>query len=264
MQFYQKSRLKDIWYTMPMEPITLHTSDGFNLDALFGKGTNGIGIVFVHGLRWTKEGEEPFMKAADKLHEKGFWTLLFDFRGHGKSSGDSAEDFTISAQLQDIATAIQYLKDQGSKTIFLAGASFGAGAAVLYAEKHPEIKKLLLSNPSLDYNRSIRKHFLPQLPLLETQGFIEAGSRKFRLGKKLFEELQKFTPYKQLETYKGDLLIIHGDNDKRIPHQDVIEIFEHLVNPNKKFSLIVGADHGFHEEPYTTQAADLIVDFFSK
>ncbi|HSD99079.1 MAG TPA: alpha/beta fold hydrolase [Patescibacteria group bacterium] len=246
-----------------MEHILLQTPDGFDLDSNYYKGTNGIGIVFCHGLRWYKEGEEPFVKAAEKLHEKGFSTLLFDFRGHGKSSGDSAEDFTITGQLTDIDVAVQFLKDEGCQTIYLAGASFGASAAVLYATSHPEITRLLLSNPALDYDRTVTKHFAPQLHLLESQGFIESGSKKFRLGKKLFEELQQFTPYKELEKYKGDLFIVHGDKDQRVAHQPVVEIFEKLTNPRKKFSLILGADHGFHEEPYTTQVAENIINFFT-
>ncbi len=241
----------------------LYTADGFDLDTSYYPGTNGTGIIFCHGLRWYKEGEEPFVHAAKTLQEKGFSTLLFDFRGHGKSSGDSAKDFTVSGQLTDIDTAVTYLKEHDITTIFLAGASFGAGAAVLYAAKHPEITKLLLSNPSLDYDRTITKHFRTQLPLLETQGYIESGSRKFKLGKKLFDELQRFTPDKALEEVKSDLLIIHGDSDTRIAHQGVIEIFEKLSNPHKKFSLIMGADHGFHNEPYTSEATDLIVNFFS-
>lgn len=245
------------------QSIILQTPDGFDLDADYYPGTNGIGIVFCHGLRWFKEGEEPFVKAAKELNTKGSSTLLFDFRGHGKSSGDSARDFTITGQLTDIDVAMQFLKDEGCKTIYLAGASFGAGACVLYAVQHLEITKLLLSNPSLDYDRTIVKHFAPQLHLLETQGYIEAGSKKFKLGKKLFDELQQFTPYKELEKYKGDLLIIHGDKDTRIAHQGVIEIFEKLSNPKKKFTLIYGADHGFHDEPYTTQAAENIVQFFT-
>lgn len=246
-----------------MQHVILQTPDGFDLDGNYYKGTNGIGIVFTHGLRWFKEGEEPFVKGAEELNKKGFSTLLFDFRGHGKSSGDSAKDFSITGQLTDIDVAVQYLKDEGCTTIFLAGASFGAGATVLYAVEHPEITKLLLSNPSLDYNRTVTKHFASQLHLLETQGYIEAGSRKFRLGKKLFEELQQFTPYKELEKYKGNLLIIHGDSDHLIAHQDVVEIFEKLTNPQKKFSLIIGADHGFHVEPFITQVAENIVSFFT-
>ena len=244
--------------------LTLHTPDGFDLDALYYQGTNNTGIVFCHGLRWYKEGEEPYVKAAEELHKKGFSTLLFDFRGHGKSSGDSAKDFSITGQLTDIATAVMYLSENGCDTMYLAGASFGAGAAVLYAASHPEITKLELSNPSLDYDRTVTKHFLPQLHLLETQGFIEAGTRKFKLGKKLFDELQQHTPYKELEKYNGDLLIIHGDSDQRIAHQGVVEIFERLINPHKKFSLIVGADHGFHEEPFISQVAENIVQFFSR
>lgn len=247
-----------------MEKITLTTPDGFALDAHYYPGTNGIGIVFCHGLGWYKEGEKPFVKAAEELGEKGYATLLFDFRANGKSSGDSVEDFTISSQLTDIDAAVTFLQKNGATTIYLAGASFGGGAVCLYAEKHQEsIKKLLLENPTLEYERSIKKHFFPRLDILEKQGYIEVHKEKYKVGKKLYRELQEFNPYQSLEKYHNDLLIIHGDSDHIIAHQDVISQFEKLSNPKKKFSLIIGADHGFHEEPYTTQAAENIINFFT-
>lgn len=247
-----------------MQHIILQTPDGFDLDANYYKGTNGIGIVFCHGLSVGKEREDAFMAATEKLDHKGFSVLLFDFRGSGKSTGDSAQDFTISGQLTDIDVAMQFLKDEGCKTIYLAGASFGGAAVTLYATSHmDDIQKLLLLNPSLDYQRSISKHFLPSIEALNKEGFVEIGSRNYRIGRKLYEEMSKLTPYKELEKWQKDLLIIHGDTDSLVPHHLVVEIFEKLSNPKKKFSLILGGGHGFHDEPYTTQAAENIVQFFT-
>jgi len=249
-----------------MKSIILDTPDGFNLDTLYHRGTNSIGIVFCHGLSWYKEGEEPFLNAAQQLGKLGFSTLLFDFRGHGKSTGDSVKDFTLTGELTDINTAVTFLKEKGIKRIYLAGASFGAGAAIQYASAHiNDIQRLFLANPTLEYERSIHKHFEPQKELLASKGYVETGSRKFRLGKKLFEELQHVVvPYKELEKYPHDLFIIHGDRDTRIPYKTSVEHFERLQNPKKQLSLILGADHGFHEEPFTTQATEQIVNFFSK
>ncbi|HYK08340.1 MAG TPA: alpha/beta fold hydrolase [Candidatus Eisenbacteria bacterium] len=247
-----------------MQHIILKTPDGFELDANYYAGTNGISIVFCHGLAVGKEREDAFFASIEMLHNKGFSLLLFDFRANGKSTGDSVKDFSVSGQQIDIDTAIAYVKDQGNTTIYLAGASFGGAAVTLYATKHIDnIQKLLLLNPSLDYDRSISKHFLPGIEALNKEGFVEIGSRNYRLGKKLYEEMKTMAPYKELEKWQKDLLIIHGDNDALVPHPLTVEIFEKLSNPKKKFSLILGADHGFHEEPYTTQAAEKIVEFFS-
>lgn len=250
---------------MVMQHIILHTPDGFDLDTHYYPGTNGIGIVFCHGFAWHKEGEEPFVKAAEILNKKGFSTLLFDFRANGKSSGDSTKDFTLSGQQIDITTAVKCLQENGCKTIYLAGASFGGGAATLYATSHQKnIEKLLLANPSLDYKRSAQRHFGPFMDIFEKQGFIETGKRKYKLGKKLFDEMQTFVPFEDLKKWQKDLLIIHGDKDSLIPHQLVVGIFEELTNPHKKLSLIIGSDHGFHQEPFTTQVSEQIVQFFSR
>lgn len=255
-----------------MQHVTLKTPDNFSLDAQFGEGTNGKGIIFIHGIANDIQREEPLVKAAQELNALGFSTLLFDIRAHGKSSGNSIEDFTLTSLLTDIDTAVQYVQDKGADTIYLAGASFGAGAACLYAETHKDtIKALLLENPVLDYESAFFhaknawgiQHFAKYNNLLEEQGYVPVGSNDYKLGPKLFDEMKQYHPFSSLEKFTHPVYILHGDRDHILPYEDSLEFFEKLQNPKKKFTLIPGADHGFHVEPFTTQAAEKIVDFFT-
>ncbi len=115
--------------------IKLTTSDNFQLDADFHPGTNGKGVIFAHGMTVPRQDEEPFLIAAEKLNKLGFSTLLFDFRAHGKSQGDPKKDFTISNELIDLQSALEYMQshllaskgDAFQAWIGLAGASFGGG-----------------------------------------------------------------------------------------------------------------------------------------
>jgi len=252
----------------------IKTPDGFTLDAVFNEVPHSSkGVVFAHGMTVDKDDESIFVRAEPRLNKLGFSTLRFDFRAHGKSSGNSITDFTISGELKDLAAIISFMEEQGLKWIGLAGASFGGGIAALYASKNPQlIRALLLANPAVDFEKGFlnpttrwaMKHFANLYSRIKHKGFIEVASRKFKMGKKLFDEMKLYNPCKALQTYKGKLLIIHGDKDTKVAYQDVVECYEKLNNPTKRLEIIKGSEHGFHKEPYETQVVEKIADFFAR
>ncbi|MDO8471492.1 MAG: alpha/beta fold hydrolase [bacterium] len=252
----------------------IKTPDGFTLDAVFNEVPHSSkGVVFAHGMTVDKDDEGIFVRAEPRLNKLGLSTLRFDFRAHGKSSGNSITDFTISGELKDLDAIISFMEGQGLKWIGLAGASFGGGIAALYASQNPStIQALLLANPAVDFEKGFlnpttrwaMKHFANLYSRIKHKGFIEVASRKFKMGKKLFDEMKLCNPCKALQTYTGKLLIIHGDKDTKVAYRDVVECYEKLNNSNKRLEIIKGSEHGFHEEPYETQVVEKIIDFFTK
>lgn len=250
----------------------IKTPDGFILDAVFNEVPGSSkGVVFAHGMTVDKDDEGIFVRAEPKLNELGFSTLRFDFRAHGKSSGNSITDFTISGELKDLDVAVSFMEKQGIKWIGLAGASFGGGIATLYASNNPQaIGALLLANPAIDFEKGFlnpttrwaMKHFANLYSRIKHKGFIEVASSKFKMGKKLFDEMKLYNPCAALQKYNGKLLVIHGGRDTKVAYRDVVECYEKLTNPNKRLDIIKGSEHGFHEEPYETQVVGKIVNFF--
>ena len=248
--------------------------DGFTLDAVFNKVPHSSkGVVFAHGMTVDKDDEGIFVRAEPRLNKLGFSTLRFDFRAHGKSSGNSITDFTISGELKDLDAVISFMEGEGLKWIGLAGASFGGGIAALYASENPQtIQALLLANPAVNFEKGFlnpttrwaMKHFANLYSRIKHKGFIQVASRKFKMGKKLFDEMKLYNPCEALRKYNGKLLVIHGDKDKKVAYQDVVECYEKLNNPNKRLEIIKGSEHGFHEEPYEIRVVEKIVDFFIK
>lgn len=252
----------------------IKTPDGFILDAIFSKIPNSSnGVVFAHGMTVDKDDEGIFVKAEPKLNELGFSTLRFDFRAHGKSSGNSITDFTISGELIDLDTVISFMEKQGLKWIGLAGASFGGGIAALYASNNPQrIQALFLASPAVDFEKGFlkpttrwaMKHFANFYSRIQHKGFIKIASMKFKMGKKLFDEMKDYRPCESLQKYFNRLMVVHGDKDSKIAYQDVIDCYKALPNKNKKLEIIKGSEHGFHSEPYETQVVEMIVDFFNE
>ncbi|MBU2632618.1 lysophospholipase [Patescibacteria group bacterium] len=248
----------------------LTTRDGFILDATFHKGTNSKAVVFAHGMTVDKENEEPFMQASKKLNKLGFSTLLFDFRAHGKSTGDSKGDFTIFGELIDVSTCFDFIKKQGINWVGLAGASFGGSISSLFAGANSNlVQKLVLIYPVLDYKNNLldceapwtKKYFSDVFNKLNKNGFIKVGSRDFKMGKQVFKEMKNYSPIGALKTYKKPILVIHGDKDSYVKMQTIKNLVEPI--PNAKFEIIKNAEHGLSDKPYCTQTVDLIVKFFN-
>jgi len=264
--------------------IKLTTIDNFKLDADFYQGSNGKGIIFTHGMTVPRQDEEPFLIAAEKLNKLGFSALLFDFRAHGKSQGNSVKDFTISNELIDLQAAFDYMKTQllasqglalRNKEVWigLAGASFGGGVVSLYSARHKEtVKKLYLVNPLLNFQEGLLnsktpwciKYFTNALRRVKKEGYIEAGSHKYKIGLKFFKEIASYSPATELASYPGPIEIVHSPNDTYVFYDNCKKYFENLPQENKKFTTILNAEHGLSEEPYASQAANLITNFFSK
>jgi pimeloyl-ACP methyl ester carboxylesterase len=105
--------------------VSFPTQDGGLIYAdLYGQG--GRCVVLAHGGRFNKES---WKKQARVLAHAGFRVLAIDFRGYGASRGPGQSD-PLSGPLHfDILAAVRYLRANGGKTVSVAGASMGGGAA---------------------------------------------------------------------------------------------------------------------------------------
>lgn len=255
-----------------MNNIKIKTADNFSLDATFVKVEKSTKIIiFAHGMTVDRDDEGIFVRAEKELNQSGFSTLRFDFRAHGKSQGDSIADFTISNEIKDLEAVFNFIKNHGFNWIGLAGVSFGGGIAALYAGKYPkQIQSLFLANPVLNYEKEFlnpttpwaKEHFRNVFERIDKDGYIVIGSRKFKVGRKVFEEMKKFYPCDSLKNYQGKLMIVHGDKDSKVAYENVVKCFETLPNREKEIKILTGSEHGFHEEPYESQTVRMIVDFF--
>jgi len=257
---------------MSSEKIVLRTNDGFDIVGRFTVASNTTKVViFAHGLTSDNESEPPLIEVEKRLSDFGLSTLFFDFRCHGKSSGVQEKDFTITGQIIDIETVVHFLHEKGYENLGLVAASFGGGAAAIYCEKYSDmIHNLCLVNPVLNYTSVFlnpttewaRRHLANAEERIEEDGYVSVGSRKFRMGKILFDEMKEFKPGVSLQKFDHPLLLIHGDNDNTVDHMDTYNVFVNLPSVNKELEIIQGGEHGFHNDPFTIEVAELITDFF--
>ena len=115
------------------EPVDLLTDDNIHLDGWFVPAPENRGVIlFCHG------NAGNISHRFDSLllfHRLGFSTLIFDYRGYGRSQGRPSEAGTYL----DAEAAWRYLTRERSiapKRIILFGRSLGAAVAVQQATVH--------------------------------------------------------------------------------------------------------------------------------
>lgn len=137
-------------------PVTLNTSDGWALSALYlpAQDDNQT-VVLLHDLGKNKEAFTSF-KAA--LGRAGFGYLALDLRGYGQSTGKGAAssfakegvDNEFNKMTRDAEAAFTFLNKKGipGEKIAVLGAGLGANVAAKNVAFSPDIPMLALISPA--------------------------------------------------------------------------------------------------------------------
>jgi len=225
-----------------------------------GTGSETPLVVWVHGYDSAGRGSKS-MALAPLIVAAGARFICFDFRGHGQSGGGMA-GLSLSRNIEDLTAVIEACAPGAA--VDLVGSSMGGLTAAWFAALHPEkVRRAALIAPAFDY-----------LPLLLTR-FGLAASRRMReaqtlllprgfddstqqIGLQLVEDLAWY-PRRLLEAeYQTPSLIIHGEQDERIPLAGSLE-FQSACRAPVDLHLIAGGDHRLAEQ--REQVAQLVVSF---
>ena len=155
------------------------------------------------------------------IRRRGFSILAVDYRGYGASEGRPTEKGIYLDAEATIAHFNQHLRRDGVRAIYW-GRSLGSVVASYGASKSP-----------------------PDVLILES-AFPDA--RSIFASNPLLLALSVFATYRfptshYLESYRGPLLVVHGDADTLIPFTGGQKVFDRAVSPQKRFITLIGADH---------------------
>jgi pimeloyl-ACP methyl ester carboxylesterase len=135
------------------QPITLTTSDGLKLFALYAPPHNGATIILCHGYKMSCSEMIPI---GALLANHGYGVLLLDLRSHGRSAGEQIS-FGYH-EWRDIAAAVDFLYQQEQvPTIAMFGNSMGGALAIAYAARDPRIASVISQSPYASVAHSINK-----------------------------------------------------------------------------------------------------------
>lgn len=231
------------------------------------------GVIMLHGLGSSRnEVGNLFLDAADALAERGVASLRFDFRGFGKSDGDTGA-FTLDRQNRDALTALDALAATpgvDARRIGVMGFSFGAGAAIELAGAHPDrIRALVTWAPAGDYRADMLDSMGPAIFQRAAQDGIvgiDFGWRTLALKQAFFDGLGRHDLLEALGHYPGAFLTINGSEDPYLKYAPAL--MQAAAGDDTRAMVIPGADHMFNVyQPSRSSAAEVIkitVDQFAR
>lgn len=214
-----------------------------------------------HGVR-DFVGYDPDAKV---LASHGYAVLQPNFRGSGGFGIKFLQAGYLnwgSSMINDMTDGVNYLAEQGiinKDRICTYGASYGGYAALMSAVREPDLYKCVVGFVGV-YD----------LNLMYTDGDIPERKSGVRYLEKVVgtdkEQLDLFSPLKQLDKLKAPVFIIHGGEDKRVPiiHADNLKAeFDKSGHP---YEWLVKDDegHGFYKPENNVERWQKMLIFFEK
>ncbi len=223
-----------------MNRITFQNSKGVNLvGVLHIPQEKTSSVVIVSHAFTSNKNRERLIRIADTLSESSFAVLRFDFGGCGENED---REITVQDQVDDLKSAINYIRKNGYKEIGLLGESLGGLTSLLAYDE--DIKALVLWAPVTQSKTPsiIQKEELQQE--LNEKGFIiyKKDGREFKIPQRFFKERQAVNQKEILSKVKSPVLIIHGDKDDTVPLEQSKTAMQFLPE-NSKLEIIKDGDH---------------------
>jgi pimeloyl-ACP methyl ester carboxylesterase len=232
-----------------MEKVEFINPRGITISANFWPANKDAVIIMSHGFTGDKSEWGKFDTIAKELHSKGYAVLSYDFSGCGESGDDS---ITIAKELEDLSTAIRFVKALGYKNVGLFGHSLGGFISLKsYA---PQIKTMVLTAPVThssenDWGERFTKEQQEQAKktglIIKTR--TKGVRKKIVIGKELIKERNNINPKDYMHKINCPVLIIHGDKDEDIPLKHS-ELAMKQLPKGSKIEILKGADHGYEKQ----------------
>jgi fermentation-respiration switch protein FrsA (DUF1100 family) len=209
---------------LPVQPedVTFTTGDGVRLHAWFFHADGPV-LVWCHGNAGNITERAPI---AAELARRGVATLLFDWRGYGKSEGKPSE----SALFRDALAAYDFARAHTKGDVVAYGESLG-GPYAAYMAAHRKVRCAIIEN---------------SFPSLAAMG--NAMYRPVPLG--WFAPLALSTT-RWLNAAGVPVLVIHGKRDAVIPFELGVQLYDGLRVPKQ----MLVSETGGHCEIATSDPA---------
>ncbi len=189
-------------------------------------------IVIAHG--YGDGGHNKYLPYIDKFTKNGFYVFAYDAQGNDQSEGKSVTGFPQG--IIDLDNAIDYaqsIEEYKNLPFLLFGHSWGAYSAGNVLNHHPEIKGAVLV---AGFNES--EDMLAQYPRKVLGVLVDA----FLLPYVSFYETIKFgkdyasiTAVDGMEKTDAKILIVHSEDDGRVPIEYGYDIYYDEFSENDRF-----------------------------
>ncbi len=183
------------------------------------KSNNEINIIVVYNGNAGSACDRAYLRGVFEEHNYSF--LFVEYSGYG------GDDRTPSRELlfNDAKNIVEFLQTKKYENTFIFAESLGSGVASFHSTLM-NIEGMIFITP-FDSLINVAKGIFPMYPMF--------------LLEKISDE--NYDNIKMLQNFQGELLIIHGTEDRVVNFKHGKALYHGVNTDNKKFVPIIGADH---------------------
>jgi alpha-beta hydrolase superfamily lysophospholipase len=250
--------------------VTVRAHDGLRLAATLVMPTAKAhrAVLMLHSEGATREQGGFYPRLAASLAACDAAILSLDLPGHGESEG-SQEELSLSGLLNVIGAGLTHLRDNFPDTpVTLIATGLTGGVAAGYAaRKGPEVDRLVLLNPLIDY----KEHFVDAQPTWSGDVLDEPSGRtllaegrlqlspSFAVGRAMLNEVFWLQPRGVLPMIAAPTLIVHGAGPTDVPVESSRTAAEVLTCQHRLVE-IDDTQSAYWQAPTIRLASNWIVD----
>jgi uncharacterized protein len=265
--------------------LTGHDGGPLRVDVRSGgkPGDSRPAVVICHGFKGFKNWGF-FPRTADRLAVAGFTAASFNFSGSGV--GEDGESFdelerwgrqTVTGDLKDLATVVDYVAGQGAPWIGLLGHSRGGATALVHAARDARVKALVTWAAVCRYLRWSED----DLQQWRREGKLDVVNLRtgqvLPIRRSLLDDLEAngggtLDVLAAATRLRIPWLIAHGDADESVPRDDARRLHGASIagGGRSELLLIEGTGHTFGiQHPWAGSSAEFdrllsrTVEFFA-
>ncbi len=240
---------------LPVEDIVLEDELGARLAGWIVPGQKGQGVVLLlHGYSVHRN---ILLKRARFLHQAGYTVMLFDFQGHGQSSGE----FTTFGyrEYYNVVAAMKILRERfPNEKIGIVATSMGAVS--VFSQGHAiAADAYVLESPFVGlrrfFNVNLTSYFGSNSPFY-TSFFLKVLS--YRLG----FDTANYVPKDGLKDLSGPLLMIAAGEDAYVTLPEILTFFSY-ASEHKELWIIQGMPHSDYSHTVPQEYQKRVLRFLS-
>lgn len=214
--------------------------------------------VFCHGLCGSYTNAEAW---TGELASRGIAVYAFDFYGGSEESlsGGSTLEMSVMTEAEDLKAVLKAMRESGlfdNSRIVLIGESQGGFVSAVTAADDSGIAGMILCYPAFVIRDEMLEQFSSSDDIDQVYTF-----KWFTAGRPYAADIWDYDVYSEIGSYKGPVLLLHGDMDALAPlsySQRALEVYE-----NARLHVIRGAGHGFVGEQHA-EAMEESLGFLSE